>query len=432
VPAFGVAALAGAFVVAALLLSSCAGSNMGAGSTAASKTGSTAASGSTATGSTATGSTATGSTATGSTATGSTATGSTQPTIGADHECVVEGAGATPQVAWTQLRNPILSEPTAGVKDQALVWANGSWHMLFSYVTNDVSHPGAVHWDIATVTSPNLETWSAPSPWPAQAGVTGVASPDIVRSPAGVFVATYDSNPGSTDGGQSKLYYRTSTDLATWSAPQPLALSLHPGRGDRMIDPTLAWTGNGLILGYKYGIAPGTVSGAANGAANGAATGAATNTTSQHFEVAWSPSGSIDGPWTYVGRPDIVVDGDTVENLEFVAVSGHWRLVATSNTFDQPWIFELSGSPAVPSSWLHWTGGRMLEIPGQSWDSGPGVSSVGYEHANSVFLCDASAADGEYYVAYAGSDELTNFGGWGHAKIGIARSTDLVHWQVPG
>ena len=74
----------------------------------------------------------------------------------------------------------------------------------------------------------------------------------------------------------------------------------------------------------------------------------------------------------------------------------------------------------------------MLVIPGQSWDSGHGLSSVDYEHANSVYLCDAHAADGEYYVTYSGSDELTHFGGWGHAKIGIARSTDLVHWQVPG
>jgi hypothetical protein len=137
----------------------------------------------------------------------------------------------------------------------------------------------------------------------------------------------------------------------------------------------------------------------------------------------------LNGPWTYIGRPDIVVDGDTVENLEFVAVAGRWRLVATSNTFDQPWMFELSGDPDVPSSWLHWTKGRMLGIPGQSWDSGHGLSSVDYEHANSVYLC---AADGEYYVTYSGSDELTHFGGWGHAKIGIARSTDLVHWHVPG
>ncbi len=350
-------------------------------------------------------------------------TRSAEPALGADHECVVGGSGAAPQVAWAQLRNPILSEPTAGVKDQALVWANGSWHMLFSYVTNDVPTPGAEHWDIASATSPDLATWSAPVPWPAQAGVLGVASPDIVRSPAGAFVVTFDSNPGSTSGGQSKLYYRTSTDFETWSAPQPLALSLHPGPGDRMIDPTLAWTGHGLMLGYKYGIA-------STGPPHRSAR-ARIGPGSQHFEVAWSPSGSLNGPWTYVGRPDVVVDGDTVENLEFVAVSGRWRLVATSNTFDQPWMFELSGNPALPSSWLHWTGGRMLDIPGQSWDSGPGLSSVDYEHANSVFLCDVSAADGEYYVTYAGSNELTHFGGWGHAKIGIARSTDLVHWHVP-
>ncbi len=343
-------------------------------------------------------------------------------------------------MAWTRLRNPILSEPTAGVKDQALVWAGGRWHMLFSYVTGDVATKGAENWNIASATSPDLGQWSAPLPWPVQAGAVGVASPDIVRSPSGTFVATYDSNPDAATGPQSKLYYRTSTDLETWSAPHPLALSLHPAPGDRMIDAALAWAGRGLILGYKYGTTSGTEA--------------------QHFEIAWSPSGSLDGPWTLVGRPDVVVHGDTVENLEFVAAAGRWHLVATSNIFDQPWIFELSapGDPTVPSSWLHWTGGRVLVIPRQSWNSGPGISSDGFEHANSVFLCDthtayttsatgtsgtsgtgrpgtqdrAQTGGGYYYVTYSGSDELTHFGGWGHAEIGIARSTDLVHWQVPG
>jgi hypothetical protein len=283
--------------------------------------------------------------------------------------------------------------------------------MLFSFVTGAGAAPGSEHWDIATATSPDLVHWSAPVPWPAQSGTVGVASPDIVRSPSGSFVATYDSI-AEVGGGQSKLYYRTSPDLESWSAPHSLALSLHPGPGERMIDPTLAWTGHGLILGYKYGMASGT--------------GA------QHFEVAWSASGSIDGPWTAMGQPDISVYDDTVENLEFVAVAGRWRLVATSNTFDQPWIFDLVGDPEVPGSWLHWDHGRMLVVPGQMWDTGSGVSSVNYEHANSVFLCDARTADGYYYITYAGSDELTQFGGWGHAEIGIARSTDLIHWSVPG
>jgi len=349
-------------------------------------------------------------------------------TTGADHECVVPGTGPGPasQVAWTQLRNPILSEPDAGVKDQALVWAGGQWHMLFSYVTNDVPTKGDEDWNIATATSPDLLHWSAPAPWPLQAGVDGVASPDIVRSPAGVFVATYDSNPDVAVGAQSKLYYRTSPDLERWSTPAPLALSLHPAPGDRMIDPALAWTGRGLILGYKYGTTTGSGS--------------------QHFEIAWSPSGSLAGPWRYVGRPDIVVNGGTIENFEFVFVARRWHLVATSNNFDQPWIFTLSGTgnPADPNSWLHWTGARMLVVPAQSWDSGPGISSVGFEHANSAFLCDAhtgtgddagtgdKAGTGYYYLTYSGSDELTHFGGWGHAKIAVARSTDLVHWQVPG
>ncbi len=343
----------------------------------------------------------------------------TTPTaLGADHRCIVGGSGSAPRVAWAQLRNPILSESDAGVKDQALVWSGGEWHMLFSYVTDDVTTKGAEQWNIASATSPDLSHWSAPSPWPVQAGVDGVASPDIVRRPSGTFVATYDSNPDVATGAQSKLYYRTSTDLATWSAPEPLALDLHPGPGDRMIDAALAWTGHGLILGYKYGTATGS--------------------TSQHFEIGWSPTGSLRGPWTSVGRPDVVVDGDTVENLEFVAVAGRWHLVATSNTFDQPWMFTLSGDPTTPSSWLHWTRARMLVIPGQSWDSGPGVSSVGFEHANSVFLCDTGTGTGSdsstdyYYATYSGSDELTHFGGWGHAEIGIARSTDLVHWQTPG
>ena len=40
-------------------------------------------------------------------------------------------------------------------------------------------------------------------------------------------------------------------------------------------------------------------------------------------------------------------------------------------------------------------------------------------------------APGEDYLTYAGSTDLTSFGGWGHASVGIARSSDLVNWRVP-
>ena len=310
-------------------------------------------------------------------------------------------------MAWSDLHNPVLASQTAGVKDQAIVFWAGAWHMLFSYVTGVHAAPGQEHWDIASATSPDLRHWSAPVPWPDQPG--GIASPDIVRSPDGFFVATYDGPPDEKQAAQAKLYYRTSLDLTHWSSPHPLADSLHPQPAVRMIDPALAWTGNGLILGYKVGTTSGR----------------------QAFEVAWSPSGSLQGPWHLLGRPDISVYGDTIENYEFLVIDGQWRLVATSNVGDQAWMFTLDGPPSAPTSWLRWMSGTELVIPSAPWDSGPGISSVGFEHANSVFLCATGPRGGVVYATYAGSSELTEFGGWGHAAIGVARSADLVHWQLP-
>jgi hypothetical protein len=286
------------------------------------------------------------------------------------------------------LRNPVLSYSSIGVKDQALQWSDGTWHMLFSDMTQTRPAPH-VRFDVAVAQSPDLRHWSPPT-----VIATNAASPDIVRDPAGDFVVTYQ-----TPGG---LEYRVarSPSLRSWSRPYPLA----HGLAGRMIDGALAFTGNGVILGFKAG------------------------TTSQHFEIAWAPS--LSKKFQLVGRPDIVVYGDTVENYEFLTIGGAWRLVATSNTLDQPFIFSLAaGDPKNPATWLHWSPGRELMVPNQAFNSGPGISSVGYEHANSAFLC--VGPDDEDYLTYAGSTELTAFGGWGHARIGIARSSDLTDWQVP-
>jgi len=242
---------------------------------------------------------------------------------------------------------------------------------------------------VAVSSSPDLRHWSSP-----RVIADNAASPDIVRSPSGTFIVTYQTPQG--------LAYRTASNasLRSWSAPHPL------GRGlaHRMIDAALAFTGHGVILGFKAG------------------------SSTQHFEIAWAPS--LTGTFRVVGRPDIAVYGDTVENYEFLTVGGAWHLVATSNTLDQPFLFTLgAGDPKTPSTWLHWSTGQQLSIPNESFNSGTGISSVGYEHANSAFLCVGPG--GEDYLTYAGSTELTQFGGWGHARIGLARSSDLVHWEVP-
>jgi len=305
---------------------------------------------------------------------------------GQDHACIVGKPPAS--IDWSALHNPVLSYASIGVKDQALQWSGGSWHMLFSDMTA-TAHAPHVHFDVAVAQSSDLLHWTTP-----RVIATGAASPDIVRDPAGQFIVTYQTPAG--------LEYRLSSgpSLDSWSRPYALG----HGLARRMIDGALAFTGHGVILGFKAG------------------------TTTQHFEIAWAPA--LSKPFHLVGRPDIVLYGDTVENYEFLTVDGAWHLVATSNTLDQPFLFTLgSGDPADPSTWLHWSAGRQLAVPAQAFNSGTGISSVGYEHANSAFLCVGPA--GQDYLTYAGSTELTAFGGWGHARIGLARSTDLTTWQVP-
>ncbi len=305
---------------------------------------------------------------------------------GQDHACIV--GTPPPAIDWSALANPILSFPSVGVKDQALQWSGGAWHMLYSDMTQTRAAPH-VRFSVAISSSPDLRHWTSP-----RVIAEDAASPDIVRSPSGTFIVTYQTPHG--------LEYRTSStaSLRSWSVAHPLG----HGLAHRMIDGALAFTGRGVILGFKAG------------------------TTTQHFEIAWAPT--LSGTFHVIGRPDIVLYDDTVENDEFVTVAGSWHLVATSNTLDQPFLFTLGpGDPATPSTWLHWSAGQSLTVPSQSFDSGSGISSVTFEHANSAFLCVGPR--GEDYLTYAGSTELTSFGGWGHARIGIARSSDLVHWQVP-
>lgn len=306
-------------------------------------------------------------------------------------------------VAWKQLTNPVFALADRGAKDEAIRLVRGRWHLLFSVVSGN-----PVHWAIGRATSQDLKHWSATTVWPDQPGTEGVASPDIAQRPDGTYVVTYTSVPREI-GGEAKAYSRTSKDLEHFSEPRPLARTLHPSPDDRVIDPALAYTGHGLVLASKYGLEEGT----------------------QAFEIAFSASGALTGPWQTVGRPTISAYAGTFENYQLVANGARWLLVATTNNLDRPWLATLAGPPTDPQSWLRWTGGHEIAVPEEAWNHGTGLTGDAYERANSAYLCDARRLDGHYYLFYAGSTELTAFGGWGHAKIGVARSTDLVHWQVP-
>jgi hypothetical protein len=305
-------------------------------------------------------------------------------------------------IAWSQLHNPLYGEPDHAVKDPALVAVHGEWVLLFSQVDTHGT------WRVGIARSHDLATWQSAPALPHDPQTDGEASPDVVREPNGTFVVTYQSFVHDRSGGQAKLYARTTTDFTTFSAPIRLLANVLAEPTDRLIDPALVYSPAGLLLGFKVG------------------------TTEQHFEMARSATGTLAGPWTVIGRPDISVYGDTIENYEFLTIGEKHALLATSNVLDKPQLFLLAGAPGSPSGWLHWSSARELVVPQEAWNPGKGVTGSDFEHANCAFLVGSGARIGGYsYLVYGDSAALTSFGGAGHAQFGLARSADLVHWSVP-
>jgi len=310
------------------------------------------------------------------------------------HDCVPRKAAdrGDAHVAWKQLRNPIFAIDHM-TKDETIRLIDGTWHLFFSErLGGDAESTRTGHW----VTT-DLASWR-PAP-PAQLW----GSPDITRAADGAYVLTYQL-PDAANPGTDKIYASTASDPdGPWSDP----IRLVPGlfQSERLIDAALAHTAHGLFVMFKRGLH---------------------DSSDQHIGVAWSPSGSLDGPWTYLGEPDLPWS----ENFEFVPINGTWNIVLTTIPIHRPALYRLAGDPSREKAWLRWKKVRAFDVPQEAWNRGhtPGIT---HETANSGYLCDARKLDGHWYVFYAGSTELTEFDGRGHAKIGIARSKDLQHWQVP-
>jgi hypothetical protein len=328
------------------------------------------------------------------------------PTSGALSTSTSEPRVAASVISWSRLQNPLYGDAEHAVKDPALVAVGGEWVALFSQVD---AHG---QWRVGIARSRDLVTWSSRSTLPHDPATEGEASPDVVTEPDGTFVVTYQSFVHDRAGGQSKLYARTTTDFRTFSAPIRLLANVLNTPADRLIDPALEYSSAGLLLGFKVGT---TDAGSV-----------------QHFEIARSTTGTLTGPWQVIGRPDITVYGDTIENYEFLTIDGHPALLATSNQLDRPQLFRLLGPASDPAGWLHWSAARELVVPQEPWNPGHGLTGATFEHANCAFLVGHGAKVGGFcYLVYADSPDLSTFGGQGHAQLAIARSADLVHWSVP-
>ena len=109
--------------------------------------------------------------------------------------------------------------------------------------------------------------------------------------------------------------------------------------------------------------------------------------------------------------------GDTIENYQFIRIDGRWKLLATSNELDRPFLFDLAGNPAQPAGWLHWSKGRELVVPQEAWNTGSGVTGSTFEHANCAYLVDTRSRDGHFYLLYEDTPEKTSFRGEGHGVL---------------
>jgi hypothetical protein len=302
------------------------------------------------------------------------------------------GANGSNETGWEAIRNPVLTLPANAVKDAFAVRHEGKWHLGYSHITET-----PFRFRLGFSTTSDWRTFEE-APVIDQLDVGGLASPTVVRASDGSFVMTYNSHTRDVGDALNKLYWRTSSDLRTWSEPHRFHVEGADGPEDRLIDAAVAFTGGGAFLFFKR---------------------------EQIANVAHSPSGSLDGPWQLLGP----IEPERVENLQVLQIDGTWHLLATSLLPHRPILHRLEGDPAVPASWTRWSRVRELEIVEQGWNTGR--IDIVYERANAGYLVDERAADGFFYLVYAGSTELGSYEGRGHAKLGLARSRDLVSWESP-
>lgn len=307
---------------------------------------------------------------------------------------VVLGSCTAPpvEVGWAALRNPVLGDDDRALKDAFLIRHAGRWHLGYSEISDD---PFRFRLGFASTT--DFATWVRGETID-QPETGGLASPTVVRAPDGRFVMTYNSHTRDVGNASSKLYYRTSSDLVSWSSPTRIHVEGADADADRLIDAAIAFTGAGAILFFKL---------------------------DQTAQVARSASGSIDGPWQLLGD----VTPGAIENYQPLRIDGRWHLLATSiPLLHRPNLYRLDGDETDPDSFRRWTLVRELAVEEQRWNTGRPLL---YERANAAFLADAREEEGLFYLLYAGSTETQRFNGRGHARLGLARSRDLVTWEVP-
>lgn len=307
---------------------------------------------------------------------------------------------------WSTLPNPRLEHNDYSFKDAALVHDGSQWIIACSAFDEERS-------SIMIFSSRDGADWQGPlQHWDGRDdGWIGLCSPDIIRH-ENQWIMTYNSWGDTSTERHNRCFYRTSTDLKNFSKPQALAHELL--NGVPIIDAALAYAHGNWFLACNL-------------------------TKEKSTRIAYA--NSLYGPWQWVGQGAITLadtsgaeNGLIHENYQFLHIDAQWHLLCTDYRPHAPWLYRLLGNPATAEAWEHWGDGYELAIDHEAWNS--------IDKINASALWDHRPVDGYFYAIYGGknavrADEFNGCAGrkpWprGWNKLGLARSQNLIDWELPG
>ncbi|MEQ8704828.1 MAG: hypothetical protein RIC19_12955 [Phaeodactylibacter sp.] len=307
---------------------------------------------------------------------------------------------------WSALRNPVYQHEGWSVKDACMIYneADSTFYLFFSAFYFD---DGRERSHLSAVKTKDFRSFSDPLfLWDGRKdGWIGLCSPNLTVV-QGKYILTYNSW-GDKKGKPNQLFYAVSEDLEHWERDIPLAHELTTDK--RAIDASLAYHEGKYILSWK---------------------GKKGKT-----RMACSESDLDSFQFINFGYPVYLMreggeNGMIHENYEYFQADDQWWCLTTDYAYNPyrehaPYLYKLKEAPSQFPSWLQWEDGYKITIP---IEKGFNTSYA----ANAAFICDGRAYDGYYYMIYAGRTENKTHAKRGDNKLGLARSRDLVNWDIAG
>jgi hypothetical protein len=314
-------------------------------------------------------------------------------------------------IEWDKIKNPIYQHDSWSVKDACMIYKDSTVYIFFSAFFHDNydslkqlrSHVTAVKTNDFIHFSDTLFMWDGISD-----GWLGMCSPSIIKYD-GKYILSYNSW-GDKQGKVNQLFYAVSDDMENWEKHNPLAANLT--KGYRAIDAVLTNHRQKFILTWKES--------------------KRINHLKRVDQTRVAHCSTLDGNWelVYGGYAEFITcDGRYSEliheNAEFINIDNKWHMLLTDYVPHNPWLYTMEGNPDELGNWQKWTNGYKLEVPIEE--------RFNTNHAaNAAFLTDWRKHDGYFYLLYAGRTRGDNFWKRGDNKLGLARSKDLINWNVPG